>query len=1073
MSITKKIVSKPITWIIVFALIIGLGLYILGNIPIDLMPDFNPPVLVVYTSYSGAGPEEVEQTVTRLLEGNLSNVGKIREITSTSSEGYSQIMMEFGWGTNMDEASNEVRDKLEFVKEFLPDAAGTPQIFKFDPSMIPILNLVVRGDRSADELLEIARDIIQPKLEQVDGVALTSASGGREKLVRVEISQNRLEAYGLTLTQVAGMLAGQNLQIGSGSIAEGSRKYLIRTSGEYSAIEQIENTVVAYRGGAGGGSASSGSAAGTSVVPSKVVRLRDIADVFEGFEDRENVVYINGEPGVYVSVQKQSGTNSVQIADRVLERLNRINRQLPVGVEVSVIRDTTEMIRASLNQVTSTLLYGGLFAVIVLLFFLRRFRSTLVIALSIPISLLATMIGMYFAGLTFNVLSLAGLILGIGMIVDSSIVILENIYRYREKGARLNTAAVLGSQEMITAITASTLTTVCVFLPLLLFKNRLDMVGVMINDLAFTVVVALLASLAVAVFLVPVLASKVLPITTGTQKPIKNKFLKRIDNGLERLFTGLENVYRRILGGLLNHRLATILVILVLFAGSLLLLPRAGFEFMPDMGDDSVVVDVELPLGTTLEATEALMNRLALIVEQEISAYEDIIVTVGEGNMLSRSSPSHRGTLTVTLPEYGERIDDSETVKQKLRRYFNEFPGAVFSFGSSMGGRHNMSGGSPVDIIVRFDNLARARDTALQIQGLLRDQVPGATEPKIALEDGLPQIEIMIDRDKAYALGLNIASIGKEIRAGIAGLKATIFRDEGEEYDVLVILQEKDRSSIPDLQKIFVLNSMGRRIPLASFAHLEKTTGPVDIQRENQARTVHVTAGIRPGARMNEVQGKIETLLAERIVQDDELAIEYGGDMADLMKYGTTLIILVLMAVLLVFGVMASQFESFKDPFIMFFTIPLLFIGVVAIYLITGQPFSIFTAVGLVMLVGIVVNNGIVLVDYTNLLRKRGMGVRGACIEAGGHRLRPILMTSLTTILGLAPMAFFPGEGSELVQPIGLTVIGGLVSATMLTLLLIPVLYSVFNEKRKGKKRLTEETAFKVGEIKELVHEAN
>ncbi len=1051
MSVSKTVVGRPTTIFIIFVLLIGLGIYSSTDLAIDLYPEIEPPVLVLFTGYDGAGPEEIEKSITRPLEGSLSNVSNVESISSTSSSGSSMIMVEFTWGTDMAEAANSVRDNLEFIKGFLPADADSPMIFKFDPSMIPIMGLTVTGNRTPEELRQIAEDIVQPRIEQVEGVALTSVSGGRQRVIRVEIPQNRLEAYGLSLTQVAGMLRGQNVQVTAGNMIEGNINYLVTTSGEYTSLEELKNTVISYKGSgqAGGFPGAAGA--------QKMVRLRDVADVFDGYKDADSLVYINGNPGIQIVVQKQSGTNSVLTAENLRERIPRINKQVPQGIEVKETFNTTDIIKSSLNQVSSSAITGAILAVIVLFVFLRSLKSTFIIGLTIPVSLVVTLMLMYFAGLTLNIMTLAGLALGIGMLVDNSIVILENIYRYREKGAKLTASAILGSQEMINAIVASTLTTICVFAPVALFRSQLDVVGELLASLAFTVVISLTASLVVALTLIPVLSSHYLPITSRRQRPLKG-VLKAVDGVMEGFFRGLENLYAKILKWTLRHKIITILVVLIAFGASLTLIPKAGFTFMPNMEDDQISMTVELPVGTKLEITEAVLKQMEEVIRTEIKGYEDIITDVGELSFfgMGGNAITYRGSIRITLPPYDQRIDSADTVKEKLRGHFNDFPSAVFSFGSNQG--MNLGGATPIDILIKTEDLDKAKDVAEQVKALL-GTIPEITEPQVDLKDGLPQVEIEMDRDKMYALGLNIAQVGQEVRANLDGVTASRYRDGGSEYDIMVLLAEGDRNQLPDLDKVFVNNQLGQRIPLASFARYERGTGPITINRENQTRVVHVTAGTVPGAPLNEVAQKAQQLIAREIPADEEVLIEFSGDFEDLQKYGMRFVAILLVSVFLVFGVMASQFESFVDPFIILFTIPLSLIGVILIYVGTGEMFNILTAVGLVMLAGIIVNNGIVLVDYTNLMRKRGMGISDACIEAGRNRLRPILMTTLTTVLGLTPMAFFPGEGSELVRPIGKAVVGGLSLGSLLTLLLIPVVYAIVN--RLGEKRMEKREARK------------
>lgn len=1070
MSISKRVVSRPTTVFIIFALVLGFGLYTTSDLAIDLFPEIDPPVLILFTNYEGAGPEEIERSVTRPLEGQLSNVSNIETITSTSSEGSSQVQLEFTYGTDMTEATNEVRDRLELVKEVLPDEATTPQIFKFDPALIPILQLEMSGNRSPEELRELAENTVQPRLEQIEGVALAGVQGGRQRIVRVEIPQNRLEAYELNFTQIANTLRANNAQVSAGNITEGNVNYLIRTAGEYDSIEQIRDTVVAYRNRPGQDPTTG------EVTPATGIRLRDIANVYDGYRDETSSVFINGEPGVFVTVQKQSGTNSVQVADNVIGQLEQINESLPVGVEVSVVEDTTTLIRDSLSDVSNSAITGGVLAVLILFFFLRSLKTTLIIAISIPVSIVVTLMFMYFAGLTLNLMTLTGLALGIGMLVDNSIVILENIFRYREKGAKLTASAILGSQEMVTAITASTLTTVFVFVPLAIFRAQLEVIGELFSDLAFTVVISLLSSLAVAVFLIPVLTSHYLPIYSRKQRPLSG-VLKRVDGGMARMFTGLDTRYKQSLAFSLRHKWIVIVLVLGAFVGSLFMIPMTGFEFTPQQEEDSVTLDVEMPIGTRLEVTRSVLQRLEAIAVSEIPAYEDIIVQAGERSFFGLgAADTSQGSLTIVLPSFEEREMSAQEVQELLRGYFDNFPGAVFTFGGGGGPGGGGFNASPVEITLRSDDRDLMRETGNRIIELIEDEVPGATEPQMNLSEGLPQVEIIIDRQKAYQLGLNVSTVGQEVRANIDGITAGRYRTGGNEYDILLVLEERGRDQIPDLDKIVINNQFGQQIPLSSFVSLERTTGPVSITREDQSRTLTITAGLAPGETINVVMPEIQRLIQEEIPSTEELIITYGGDFEDLQEYGQTFIYVLLISIFLVFGVMASQFESFLDPFIILFTIPLTLIGVIVLYVATGTNFSLFTAVGLVVLVGIVVNNGIVLVDYTNLLRKRGLSITDACVEAGGNRLRPILMTVLTTVLGLVPVAFAAGEGSSLVQPIAKTVVGGLTVATLLTLYLIPVIYAIFNrmsEKRDARLTRREQRRIQRHEAAEAREEQN
>jgi hydrophobic/amphiphilic exporter-1 (mainly G- bacteria), HAE1 family len=1037
MNIIKTIVSKPTTIFVAFLLLIGLGLFSALNLPVDLYPEIEPPIMVVYTTYTGAGPEEVERTVTRPLEGSLSNVSNLQDLTSTSSKGYSMIILEFTYGTDMADAANSIRDNLELIKQYLPDGSTPPLIFKFDPAMIPIMGLMISGNRSPEELREVAENTIVPRIEQVPGVSMASVSGGRERIVRVEIPRDRLEAYGLTITQITNMLRAQNTQLAAGAIEDGGISYLLTTAGEYASLEELKNTVIAYKGG--------GYIDGR-VEPTRMIRLRDVADVFDGYKDESSLVYVNGTPAVQITVQKQSGKNSVQTGDELRKRLVRIADELPEGIEIRETFNTVDIIKNSINQVSSSALTGALFAVLVLFLFLRSFKTTMIIGITIPVSLLLTLMLMYFAGLTLNVMTLAGLALGVGMLVDNSIVILENIYRYREKGSKLTVAAVLGSQEMVTAIVASTLTTICVFAPLVMFKGELEMVGELFSGLAFTVVISLVTSLFVAILLIPVLSSHYFPITTRKQKPLRG-LIKSVDSVFERFFGGLDAGYRKAVSWAIRHKAITIITIVLLFVGSLAMIPVLGFVFMPSQQADSVTVSLEMPIGTPLRETEAVLIQLEELAKKQVQGWERMVVSIGGSSFMGfmGSSGGHSGSLQIILPDFEDRIDSADDIKTMMREHFNDFPGASFSFSS--GGGMGFGNSSPVDIMVKTEDLVKGKAIADRIAELLRDNIPEVTEPVVDLQDGLPQIELKMDRERLYSLGLNIYTVSQEIKAAVDGITATKYRASGTEYDVVVILPEADRDRLPDLDNLFVMSPAGQRVALSSFAWYERSTGPVDIKRENQSRVVHITAGTIPGIPIDRVEEKVRSLVTSEIPSEDDVLISFSGDYQETMEYIPKLGLIMLVAVFLVFGVMASQFESFLDPFIILLTIPLSVVGIVLIYFVTGETLNVLTAVGLLVLVGVIVNNGIVLVDYTNTLRKRGMSLQEACVEAAGNRLRPILMTTLTTVLGLVPMAFFPGEGSELVAPIGKTVLGGLSFGTLMTLFLMPVVYTIFNKK--------------------------
>jgi hydrophobic/amphiphilic exporter-1 (mainly G- bacteria), HAE1 family len=1060
MSISKTAVSKPTTVMIIFVILAALGIYSTRDLPLDLLPDMELPYVAISTSYPGAGPEEVEKRITRPIESVVSGVSGIEYLGSSSSSGSSLVYIQLEFGSNIDEAMNDIRAYLDYVKDTLPEEASSPMIYKMDPNVIPIMHYAVSGNRSAEELRKYAEDLT-PKLEQIDGIASAYVSGGRERAIKVEIPRDRLQAYNLTITQVAQMIGAQNIQVAGGTITEDDLNYSISTVGEYDSLDDVKDTVISYKM-AGASYGAGGANPGTMTT----VKLRDIADVYDGFKDDTSIYYFDGVPCIQVAVQKQSGTNSVQAARAVREKMKSIMKDAPSDIKITLTDDTTEIIQRSVDEVASSAIQGALLAVLVLFVFLRSFRSTIIIGLSIPISLIITLGIMFFTGMSLNIMTLAGLALGVGMLVDNSIVVLENIYTYREKGAKPVSAAILGSQEMVMAITASTLTTICVFLPLIMYQKKLGIIGEVFKGLAFTVVISLVCSIVVAVVLVPVLTSKYFRIGSTKDKTYKGWWGKT-DLALGRFFDGVDDAYSRGITWVLRHKALTIGGIAALFVLAIAMIPQLGFVYMPTSAADAINVTVKLPVGTDLKTTESVLRQFEGIVQREVKGYTHVSLLAGTSEMYGLGgTTSYSGTVTVTLPKLAERIDSEDEIKTKLRAHFSDFPGATFSIGSATG--ISLGGGSSaVSVSVKSEDLSKARETANAIKKLFETQ--GAdilTEPKTSLQDGLPRANIVIDREKLYGLGLNIYSVGQEIKANVAGTTASRYREDGTETDIVVELAEGDKTKLTDLEQIFVTNSTGVRIPVSSFAHYEPGTSPISITRENQSRLITITAGMQPGLSTGDVQKKVERMVKEGIPHDEAVRIEYGGDYKEMMDAIKQFVVIILMAIILVFAVMASQFESLLDPFIVLFNIPLSVIGIVAIYAITGLPLNLLTAVGMLVLVGVIVNNGIVLVDYTNLLVKRGLPLRDACVEAGRSRLRPILMTTLTTILGLVPMAFFPGEGSEMTQPIGQTILGGLSFGTIMTLFLMPTLYYCFNRYRQKR---AEKKAAKAEKVRQRV----
>lgn len=1034
MNIAQYSVKRPVTIIVLYGLAMGIAATLIPNLAVDLYPNTVRPVLSVYTSFPGAGPADVERNITAPLERTLASSRGLVDMTSNSSFESSRINLNFAYGTDMDKAMTDAQTLVARLANALPDGASTPTVRRFDMSAMPIMRLVVRGSYPPDQLRIFAEEEIQSSVERIDGVASAEVTGGTTQIVKAAVSLNRLAAFNLTLADVSAALRGQNILSSGGSLQREAREYQILTRQELTNLDQVKRLVVKTV------SVPSPGASG-QVNRSQVVRLEDIASVRLGYNDNAARVYVNGESGVYIQVQSESDSNSVQVANRVREALENINASLPQGITVGVLSDNTTLISATLNQVYSNAVQGAILAMIILFVFLRNVKGTLIVGLSIPISIFLTVMFMSVFGFTLNLLTLTGLILGLGMTVDASIVILDNVHNYRERGAKAAVAAILGSNEMIRAIITSTATTLCVFVPLIIYKNDLEMMGQLFNDLIFTVVISLVCSLAVAVTLVPALCGSIIKLDTRKQKPLKLPLLRTLDAAMEKFFRSLDNAYQRAIGYCLDHRLLLLLLVFFILVYSLLQFSGIGMNmFFRTRVDDSVTMNVSMPQGTPIETTERVLADLEALVEEHVRGYNNIVLT-------AQRSGGSQGNLQITLPPPAQQIDTPDAIIRKLTPYTEAIPGSRISFraGRSMGST------SAVEIALSSRDAVSLMEQAEEIRAIIARYLPEVENPTVNIDEGAPQLEVQIDRDRAAALGISLAAIAQEIRAAMDGTAATTISRGDRLTNVQVVLRDEDRRGLPNLDAVFVISRNGSRVPLSNMARIAENRAPSSIRRENQERVVRITGDLPGGIAASQMQARLEDTVKRRLVPREEVTVRYLGEAREIETYNRRFIFIIGVAVFLVFGLMASQFESFVDPLIIFFSIPLLFIGVIWIYKIGGEAMSMFSAVGIVALVGVVVNNGIVLVDYTNTLRARGLSVREACLEAGRNRLRPILMTSLTTILGMVPIAFFPGEGAATIQPIGKTFVGGLTISSLMTLFITPVMYSLLNSRHDRK----------------------
>jgi HAE1 family hydrophobic/amphiphilic exporter-1 len=1030
MSLPEFSINRPVTILMCCLIAVLLGGIAFVRLPVDLMPEMVYPTISVRAEYPGVAPEEMENLVARRLEEAFSSAPGVEEITSSSSEGMSQVRVSFVYGTNLDEAANELRARLDRRRNVMPEDMQPPVMYKFDVSQFPIMFLTVAAsDLDSKQLRHFVEKQLQYRLERVPGVAQFTVRGGLRRQIHVSLDIDKLRALDLPLSRVVQIVRQENLNRPVGPVQEGRFEVLLRTQGEYQTLEQIRSLVVATRNG----------------VP---VYLRDIGTVEDSHEEIRQMVSVDGNPAVRLFIYKQSGANTVSVSDAVWKEVARIHEDHP-NIKITATGDTADFIRRAIDNVKSSAVQGSLLAVLILLLFLRSFSSTLIIGVAIPISVISTFALMYFNGFTLNTISFGGLALGVGMLVDNAIVVLENIFRHREEGLRPKEAAVLGSKEVGTAIIASTLTTIAVFVPVLFLRG---VSVVTFQQLAWVVSFSLFCSLIVALTIVPVLCSKFLRASGGRKVPV----VGAVSDWAGRMQTRMEESYGNLIRSALKHRYVVLGTAAMLFAGALYMAPLIGVELTPEADEGEIRVDVEMEPGTRVELVDATMKRLGQIVTENVPEAENIMVEAGSGGGFSSISGQHIGEMRIRLVPMTQRKRSGREIANAIRPKLAIMPGmtvrARVSGGMfNRGSRSGSSGGDRLQVEIRGHDLEILQDLATQVRAVMQT-VPGVPEVQISRQPGTPEMLVTVDRLKASTLGLNVSDIAEALETAIGGRRTSMYRQEGDEFDILVRLQEKDRLQLSQVGKIPLATPSGRTIPAESVTVMRRQEGPVSIQRANQERMIAVSGTIADRDLGSIVADLEEKLRA--IPRPAGYEFRFGGEYEEQQEAFRELAFAAVLALILVYMVMASQFESIRDPFIILFTIPLAAIGVIGILVMTHTTFNMQAFLGVIMLVGIVVNNAIILIDYTIQLRRdHGMDVREAVVTAGARRLRPVLMTTSTTVLGLIPMALGIGEGSELQAPLARVVIGGLTSSTLITLVVIPVVYAML-EGRTEKARV-------------------
>ncbi|ADL13354.1 efflux RND transporter permease subunit [Acetohalobium arabaticum] len=1014
MKLSDFSVDRPVTTVMVILIIIVLGGIAFTRLSVDLYPDMTIPVVSVSTRYSGAAPEEIEESVTRPLEEGLATVDDIDSVSSTSRENLSQVTLEFDWGTDMDMAAVDVREQVSQIKEHLPDEADDPIVRKIDLDQIPIMIFGISSDhRSGLELKEFAEDNIKDELEKIPGLASASIVSGENRQININVDRKKLEGYNLSINQVTAALHQENVNLPGGEITERPTEYLLRTEGQFESIEDIENVIITMR-------------------QQKPITIKNVAEIEDGYKDRSVYVRVNERKTVGAMVTKQSGANTVEVIDRAKEKLDKIREDLPSDIYIDISRDQSKFIKKSIATVQQNVLVGGLFAVIILFLFLRSFRSTFIIGAAIPITVVAAFGLLYYSGYTLNLMTLGGLALGVGMLVDNSVVVLENIFRHlRHEGADPIRAAKQGSDEVGTAVFASTMTTLAVFIPISFVEG---IARELFGPFSMTIAFALLASFIIAVTFVPMSSARLLSFSNVKEDDAQEEKIT------VRAANKVLNIYRQILDWCLDHRKTVLAIAVILFAASLALFPFIGKEFMPDSERDSFRIMIELPVGTGLETTNQEAKKIEKIVTQ-IPEVQVAFNLVGDTGGKGSTSGSNEAMFMVRLVDEENRERSTSEIQESIRSKLPSIPGAEIRFAeaSMIGG----GGGddSPLSIKIFGGDLDRLESIADQVKKEV-EKVKGTRDVHSSVDEGKPEIRVDVDRKRAADLGLGVNKIGKTVETYVNGRTATQYHgtEDGDTVDIKVRLAKADRTKIQQLNSMKIMTSKGRFIPLNSVAKIVQTEGPTKVTREDQQRHVSIYSNLG-----DRDLGSVVADISDRVESNIELppnySIEYSGENEDMQETFKNLSMALAVAIVLVYMVLASQFESLLHPFTVMLTLPLTLIGVLAALFLTGETISATSMIGVIMLAGIVVNNAIVLVDYINLLRDRGLRRREAILKAGPVRLRPVLMTALTTILGLIPVAAGWGSGSEGMAPMGIAVIGGLTTATFLTLLVIPTLY--------------------------------